>query len=121
MADVEFTLNVSDAPDSINQAILLTQWKGDVDQRRVRWALNGTAVPDSGSEHGREGMDLQSGFPPGVETSGRRQESWTGLKVPGNLIRKGPNSLELSVEPAQQGDPSVPVELLQVRLSTSRA
>ncbi len=121
VAGVEFTLNVSDAPNSIDQAILLIQWKGDVDQRRVRWTLNGTAVSEASSEHGREWMDLQSGFPPGVERSGRSQESWIGLQLPGNLIRKGPNSLELSVEPAQQGDPSVPVELLQVRLSTSRA
>ena len=118
---VECTLTVSDAPDSIKRAMLLTQWKGDVDQRRVSWTLNDAPVSRTSSEHGGEGVNFKNGFPSGVEFSGRNQEPWTGLPVPPNLIRKGPNSLKLRVQPAQQGDPSVPVELLQVRLSTSKA
>ena len=114
-------LTVSDAPDSIKRAMLLTQWKGDVDQRRVSWTLNDAPVSRTSSEHGGEGVNFKNGFPSGVEFSGRSQEPWTGLPVPPNLIRKGPNSLKLRVQPAQQGDPSVPVELLQVRLSTSKA
>ena len=119
-ATVRFTLNVLDDPNSIKRAVLLTQWKGDVDQERVSWAFNDTSVSGPSSGSGQEWMDLKTGFPSGV-VSRVSEEGWIGIELPGKLIRKGPNTLELSVQPPQQGDPSVPVELLQVRLSTSKA
>ena len=119
-ATVRFTLNVLDDPNSIKRAVLLTQWKGDVDQERVSWALNDTSVSGPSSGSGQEWMDVKTGFPPGV-VSRVSEEGWIGIELPGKLIRKGPNTLELSVQPPEQGDPSVPVELLQVRLSTSKA
>jgi hypothetical protein len=115
-----FALTIVDAPDSVAAATVLTQWKDATDGERATWKLNGRPIsnPQPSSPKGYVSPETSRQYTEaGYGLGFQKEAGWLSYKVDPGTLRKGTNTLELTVDPRQGGEPSVPVELLQVRVS----
>ncbi len=118
---VRFVLRISDETHSAVAATVQTQWQDVSEAKRATWRLNGRSLsdpkpsspkgyisPEANRQHTEAGYGL--GF--------REEAGWLRFQVNPGTLRKGTNTLELTVDPPPQGgNPAAPVELLQVRVS----
>jgi hypothetical protein len=113
-----FKLDVYDNPDLIARAMLLTQWKQGIEPKRVQWQLNGVSIATSSvQDKGKEWLDLDAGFPRGVNVTGGSEQPWTGYEIPRGALKRGNNTFEVKIQPSEQRNRADLVELLQLRLS----
>ncbi len=117
---VRFALTIVDEPDSVATATVLTQWKDATDGGRATWKLNGRPIsnPQPSSPKGYISPETSRQYTEaGYGLGFQKEAGWLSFKVDPLTLRKGNNALELTVDPRRGGEPSVPVELLQVRVS----
>ena len=103
---VRFVLSIADETHSAVAATVQTQWQDVSEAQRATWRLNGRSLsdpkpsspkgyisPEANRQHTEAGYGL--GF--------QEEAGWLRFEVSPGTLRKGTNTLELTVDPPPQG------------------
>ena len=125
-ASAAFRLNVADDPRSASEVVVQAQYSASGstrppavatwdlergkrrDPRRFKWELNGVPLSNP-----REAKVKRYG---GYGVGWVDDEAWVEFKSDPRNLRKGSNTLQVTVEPPAQGDPAEPVHIVDVRI-----
>ncbi len=125
-ASAAFRLNIADNPLSASEVVVQAQYSAtgstrppaiatwDLergkrrDPRRFKWELNGVPLSNP-----REAKVKRYG---GYGVGWVDDEAWVEFKSDPRNLRKGSNTLQVTVDPPAQGDPAAPVHIVDVRI-----
>jgi hypothetical protein len=116
-SSASLTLSIADAAENAARAVVRVQWKPDIDAGRSNWKVNGVPLPKGrpfvnkryGTSFGeRYGSNFGYGF--------GDDPGWTEFAIQPQQLKKGKNTLEVTLQPAADGSKEV-VELAEVQIA----
>ena len=125
-ADAVFHLKITDDPTSASVVFVQAQYSTaestrppaiaswdleraeGTDPRRFKWELNGISL----SEPAKAKVKRYGGYGVGwIDDAG-----WVEFRIDPRNLKKGKNTLRVTVEPSPRGDPTEPVQIVDVRI-----